>query len=719
MNQSPKVGSGFRFGVFELDLEAGELRKHGLKVALQDQPFRLLALLLERPGVVVTREELKQHLWPADTFVEFDRSLNTAMAKLREALSDSADRPRFVETIPRRGYRFLAPVVVLSAANLREPHRPTVSGVRFYENSAFWIWTLSAALLATACLAGWQWLQARRPVVRNLPLRKFTLVPQEAEPVRALAISPSGEQIAYLTGSRADSGSHRLWVWRLSVSEPHELAALAGSWTPFGAPLFWGPGEKSVVIASAGQLKKVPVDGGPVTTLCGIPGGLFFGGFPAVDGDAIVFAAGPPSRLYEISVQGGSPRLLAEHRQSTADFSAPQALPTAARPRPLLVSAGALEQVVLYDSTSGRRQILAAGLRPVYSPSGHVVFEKSSMRSEVWAIPFSLPELRPTGDPFPVAEDARFPSVALDGTLVYLHPGHPGGKQLAWRDRQGKKLGFIGQSQKEIWCPSLSPDGRFIGVEGHEEATGEDLWIHSVAQRTKTRLTLDSTRDSRAIWSPDGKEIAFWSLENGIPVVFRIPADGSSGRKPVMVDGRPLQGFPDAWSPDGKYLIYAPPWTWTLCRVERNPQGDWGNSTCWPTSSWEVAASISPDGRFLAYVSGESGMSEVYVRPLLDGGEKWRISTNGGSQPRWSRDGKELFYVEGNTLLAVSVSTKPPFSFGAATRLFSDPNLDWKYGHPIYDVSADGRRFVLTEPVGESRQASIHVVQNWFAEFKR
>jgi Tol biopolymer transport system component len=186
-----------------------------------------------------------------------------------------------------------------------------------------------------------------------------------------------------------------------------------------------------------------------------------------------------------------------------------------------------------------------------------------------------------------------------------------------------------------------------------------------------------------------------------------------------MVDGRPLQGFPDAWSPDGKYLIYAPPWTWTLCRVERNPQGDWGNSTCWPTSSWEVAASISPDGRFLAYVSGESGMSEVYVRPLLDGGEKWRISTNGGSQPRWSRDGKELFYVEGNTLLAVSVSTKPPFSFGAATRLFSDPNLDWNYGHPIYDVSADGRRFVLTEPVGESRQASIHVVQNWFAEFKR
>jgi Tol biopolymer transport system component len=299
--------------------------------------------------------------------------------------------------------------------------------------------------------------------------------------------------------------------------------------------------------------------------------------------------------------------------------------------------------------------------------------------------------------------------------LVYLQPAFAERKQLIWRNRDGKKLAEIGQPQKQMFLPSLSPDGQFVGVEGMEEATGEDVWIHEVARSTKTRLTLDPARDSRAIWSPDGKEIAFWSNRNGEAEIFTISRDGQT--RPVVIDGEPVRGFPDAWSQDGKYLVYA---GWNLCRLERKPdRSGWTNRTCWQNSSWEAAASFSPDGRFLAYCSGESGTSEVYVRPFPDGGTKWRVSVNGGAQPRWRRDGRELFWVEGETLIATSVSTTPTFSMGAATRLFSDPNLDWSWMWPAYDVSPDGQRFVLTEASGAVRNATIRVVQNWFAEFKR
>ena len=279
--------------------------------------------------------------------------------------------------------------------------------------------------------------------------------------------------------------------------------------------------------------------------------------------------------------------------------------------------------------------MLGEGHRPVYAPSGHIVFEKGMLKDEIWALPFSLERLEPTGEAFPVAKNAQAPSVARDGTLVYLQPALAERKQLIWRNRDGRKLAEIGQSQKQIFMPSLSPDGQFVGVEGMEEATGEDVWIHGVARSTKTRLTLDPARDSRAIWSPDGKEIAFLSTR-GEGGMFTISADGQT--KPIVIDGKPVRGGPEAWSPDGKYLVYD--FFWNLCWLERKPgSSGWANSTCGQNTFPEGAGSFSPDGRFLAYCSGESGTSEVYVRPFPEG-RKVRISANGGAQPRWRRDGK-------------------------------------------------------------------------------
>src|SRR5262245_3806094 len=178
MKTMPPLEGSVRFGVFELDLEGGELRKSGLKVSIQDQPFQVLTLLLARPGKVVTREEIREELWPGDTFVEFDRSLNTAVAKLRDALGDSADNPRFVETVPRRGYRFLPPVECLSERLQPEvpPDVGAFTGASWHRRSSAWIGLLAAALTIAVGFIVWQRLEAPS-AAPDLPLRKWMWAP--------------------------------------------------------------------------------------------------------------------------------------------------------------------------------------------------------------------------------------------------------------------------------------------------------------------------------------------------------------------------------------------------------------------------------------------------------------------------------------------------------------------------------------------------------------
>jgi serine/threonine-protein kinase len=259
----------------------------------------------------------------------------------------------------------------------------------------------------------------------------------------------------------------------------------------------------------------------------------------------------------------------------------------------------------------------------------------------------------------------------------------------------------------------VSPDGRYVAVEGVESGTGTDIWIHDTQRPVKTRLTLDPARDSRPYWSPDGKQILFWSNRTGNVDAFIQDAGGASNAEMVSAD--PWEDYPNDWSPDGKFLMFGDGGMWYLRRA---PGGNWEKGPPLHLPIDAEAAQFSPDGRFVAYVSRESGRPEVYVQHFPEPGRKWQVSLGGGDKPRWSKGGKELFYVNGDTLFAVPVTTRPDFSAGAPTRLFSDANLDWGYVHPSYDASADGRRFVLIEPVGPVSESAIWVVQNWFAEFR-
>jgi Tol biopolymer transport system component len=343
-------------------------------------------------------------------------------------------------------------------------------------------------------------------------------------------------------------------------------------------------------------------------------------------------------------------------------------------------------------------------------------YQASGEPPGIWAHSYSLKKRKAQGQSFLVATQASRPSVALDGTLVYL--GYPAFRQmrLVWRDRKGTYVGQLIQLQRAISEPAISPDGRFVAVSA-KEGGNPDIWVHDIARGIKTRLTFDHGDDSRPIWSPDGKKIVF---SRGHSDLFLTPSDGSAPERILL--GSPARESVDDWSQDGKYIVYSiidarsviNLWYFRLSENTGIPQSRPFSQTRFN----ETAGRLSPDGRFLAYCSNESGAWEVYIRSFPDGRSKIQVSTKGGSQPRWNRNGKELFYVEGDTLIAISVATSPVLSARRSKRLFQHSHLRHLATFARYDVSPDGQRFLLFEPSGVEPSQDIRVVQNWFAEFR-
>ncbi len=425
-------------------------------------------------------------------------------------------------------------------------------------------------------------------------------------------------------------------------------------------------------------------------------------------------------QLYEVESSGGTPRPLHAHNgpEGRRVILQPSFLPVP-RSRRLVLYVEATDSnhgtIVLRDLSTGEEHNLGAGFFPGYSPSGHILYQPTFDGDSIWAVPFSMESLTVTGEPFLVGRPARFPTVSSGGTLAYFENSWEGHQQLAWRDRNGKKVGEIGLPQRRISLPSLSPDGQLVGVEGTEDDTGVDVWLHDVHRRIKTRLTLDPARDSRCVWSPDGRRIVFWSNRNGGIDMFIKNADGSGEEEPLVTS--PLEDWPGTWSPDGKCLLFAQ--QGQLQCLDWNGEGiQTGTHTYLRVPFLFQGTQFSPNGNFIAYSSVESSESQVYVRSFPDGTAKWQVSLGGGHQPRWSRDGKEIFYVRGQTLFSVPVRTEPSLSVGRPSELFSDRGLEWPYPQPTYDVSLDGQKFVTIETLGRVDRPHIRVTQNWFEAFR-
>ncbi len=504
------------------------------------------------------------------------------------------------------------------------------------------------------------------------PLRRFAITPPVAIGTSdgndiTVAISPNGKHIVFVE----DGPQGKLWVQDLDQRNARVLDGTEGAHSPF-----WSPGSDFIGFAVASAVKKVPLQGGRASDICGLPNSHFHGPSWSPDGEVITFGSGTPHSLYEVPARGGTPReLIAPDEIDPASGEAVGAvywshfLPPEAGARVVLLAfqSQTTRTMAVQDLASGRREYLGRGMFPFYSRSGHLVYQPANLTNDLWGLPFSLETLQATGEAFPLAQNSRHASIAADQTMVYLDGSEGSQAQLVWVGRDGAKRGEIAGARGALRYPALSPDERRMAYST-VGGGAEDLWVYDIARGSKTRLnTQVRTINGRPVWSPTGEQVAYRaSLGGNLDILVRR-SDGS-GPEEVLA-GTPFgEAVPD-WSRDGNYILYQVrnPATldWDLWYLERSEGGAWEARPYLEIPEGQTEPKLSPDGRYVAYVSNESGRQEVYVQPFPDGGRRVTVSSIGGTRIRWSRDGTELFYVEGSlesgTLVAVPVTTGESF----------------------------------------------------------
>jgi serine/threonine-protein kinase len=372
-------------------------------------------------------------------------------------------------------------------------------------------------------------------------------------------------------------------------------------------------------------------------------------------------------------------------------------------------------------ATHNRRDLTPSGAFPRYAASGHLIYEQSGT---LMAVPFDPRRLEIKGAAVPVIEGvarstatlAAQYSISATGSLVYVSGGTEANqRRMVWVSRNGTEQPLPAPLHAYQYV-RLSPDGRRVAVE-----LDNQIWLYDLARDTLTRFTFEGSLNQTPTWTPDGKRIAFYSnKEGGAANLFWQLADGSGGLERLTTSD--YTHVPRSFSPDGQLLAFH----------ENNPKT---NKDIWVlrlsdrkaepflrTPFIEGAPTFSPDGRWLAYVSNESGRPEVYVQPYPGPGGKWQISTEGGTEPAWNRNGRELFYRSGDKMMALDLTTQPTFSAGKPKMLFERKYFtsDFPLVGTAYDLSADGQRFLM---VKDTEQASavtqINVVLNWFEELKQ
>jgi Tol biopolymer transport system component len=333
------------------------------------------------------------------------------------------------------------------------------------------------------------------------------------------------------------------------------------------------------------------------------------------------------------------------------------------------------------------------------------------MSYDLWALPFSLDTLQGTGPAFAIARNGRRPMVASDQTLVYRDAGIES-VTLALLGRHGTRLAVVGQPTAGLGYPRISADGK-RAVASAVESGNRDLFLYDLTRNTKTRLTSDPADDIHPAWTHSGDEITFTSDRNGNGDIFRMSADGVG--RPELLAGSPLEEADHEWSSDGQFLVYniiAPDTSHDIWYARRKADGSLEDPVKFlQTPFSERLGDLSPNRRFLAYSSDQSGQFEVYVRTFPQGRGGGEVSVNGGTQPRWSRDGKELFYVKDETLWSVPIETDGDFTAGMPVRLCVHPGLLWSGADAQYVVSAIGQ-FLVKEYIASEAASSISIVQN-------
>ena len=466
-------------------------------------------------------------------------------------------------------------------------------------------------------------------------------------------------------------------------------------------------------------------------------------GFPPPSGDAdrrsVVYfcsAVLTGAGLWRVAAVGGEPERLTtpDPEQGEVGHAWPEILPGGDAVL-FTVVANPIEEseiAVLSLATGERKVIIRGGYYPKYSPTGHLLY---GVEGNLWAVGFDPSRLEAVGDPVPVQEGVLTKGlwgtmdfgVAENGSLLYVSgvatDPQTADRTLVWVDRQGREEP-IAMPPRPYYSARLSPDGTRVAVEVRDSNT--DIWVHDFARATQTRLTFDPGLDRFPVWTPNGERIAFSSQrDGGILDIFWKPADGTGQPELVVSDpDRRLDAW--SWTPDGQSLLIN----------EGGPDigivtlgGDQARQPVLDEDFREGTPEVSPDGRWMAYRSDESGRNEIYVRPFPDvAGGKWQVSAEGGNYPAWSRDGRELFYrtLAGTDppLMGVTVETEPTFSASVPQTVIEAGYVFASRQGRNWDISADGQRFLMLKESGatddaSAQRAQIILVQNWFEELNR
>ena len=530
-------------------------------------------------------------------------------------------------------------------------------------------------------------------------------------------VAPDGGSLAFIITPRA-GGRPRLAVRPLDADEARELPGTEGA-----GDAFWSPDSRVMGFFADGKLKKIDVTGGAPEIVCDVAGGATgsWGG----DG-TILFTTGAGGGLRRVPAGGGTPvqaTMLDTAKNEFGHFF-PWFLPDG---RHFLYAAGSNDSgASIYAGSldDPARVLVVAGSqlrsRVIYV-DGYVLYLRERA---LLAQPFDADRLATTGEATVVARDvanAKAFSASTTGVLAYRTGSLASPTQLAFVDRSGTPLNTIGAPSDQIIL-ELSPDGGRValGILDPVQRT-RDIWIHDLRRDVRTRLTFDKGDEFGAVWSPDATRLVFGSWRRpGVLNLYQQAANGSGAEEPLVAGS--FMKYVSSWSPDGRFILYSNGTT-------GSPTGNdiWlvpvsGDRTPRPflqTAFNEGDGQFSPDGRWVAYRSSESGRNELYVIPFPGPGGKWQVSTGGGSQPRWRRDGKELYYLTGgNTVMAAAVNGQgAAFDVGPVQRLF-EARLRTDAGPlgtgNLYDVSADGQRFLINRIVDDpADEAPIRVVTNW------
>jgi len=584
-----------------------------------------------------------------------------------------------------------------------------------------WLVAGIAALIALAVGAAYV-LQAPKPaaVVESSilppPGTSFvTMLPASGPAV----LSPDGTRIAF--SARDDKSKVLLYVRPLTSLSAQPLPGTEEAMYPF-----WSPDSREIGFFTPGKMKKINAGGGPPQTLCDSVGGR--GGAWSKEG-VIVFSPSTTQALLRVSAAGGTPEPASKLDLAQAENSHrwPSFLPDGKHFLYWSRNSRAGEPSVLYVGELGTLEskvLMKSETMAVYA-SGHLLFLRGQT---LMAQPFNPSRLELSGEPVPVAEHVAISGATVramfsgsnTGTLIYQSGDTSGGWNLVWWGRDGKQISSIPQSDR-YFVPRLSPDGTKVAVEIFAGAQGiGDIWIFDLTRGTSTRLTFGPYSQGNPVWSADGKTI-FYSSGAGAPYIVAKAADGSTPER-IVLESKDTREFPASCSPDGRYLVYER-------RIPQNETGFhlwalplFGDGKPFPivqSTFEERYPEVSPDGKWMAYQSNESGRWEIYITAFPGGGAKWQVSGVGGASAKWRKDSKEIFYLDlSDNLVAVDVNASgSSVQLGTPHTLFQAIGVQREYGP--YDVSADGKRFLLNSGNLNKSSDPFTLVQNWPAELKK